>query len=79
VINIKTICTFVAEYNIETMGIVIGIDVGGSTTKIVGINGEHKCTAHTCQHHLLYIRKLNAVIINILPESPEQRRWFTHG
>ena len=36
----KTICTFVAEYNIETMGIVIGIDVGGSTTKIVGINGE---------------------------------------
>lgn len=26
--------------NTETMGIVIGIDVGGSTTKIVGINGE---------------------------------------
>lgn len=25
--------------NFETMGIVIGIDVGGSTTKIVGING----------------------------------------
>jgi len=44
VINIgDCICsplTFVAEYNIETMGIVIGIDVGGSTTKIVGINGE---------------------------------------
>lgn len=37
----SSICTFV-DYNLLwIMGIVIGIDVGGSTTKIVGIDGEH--------------------------------------
>ena len=29
------------------MGIVIGIDVGGSTTKIVGINGEQIPVSYT--------------------------------
>lgn len=28
------------KQNLKVMGIVIGIDVGGSTTKIVGIDGQ---------------------------------------